>query len=250
MLRRVVVLAIALLVGGTSVSEAARPAKRGGAAARRGVRRPATPPRQPVRSLGALYTRSDAAVPRYRAKMKFYARRHGGRFHAAPLKKRERAKQKVNGQFGGDVALLTDVVRGTIELPDLRTLYKTLADIEANERVAMVRDRVQNLALGYPHVNVRLTMSDGLIVETQLTISPYYSEFHGENGAHGLYEEFRVLDERSEGLTPPERARRRELIGIMRLRFDRVPADYKAQLRELQRQEWFVEQFGDLVNPS
>ena len=200
-------------------------------------------PRQPTQTLAGLYTLSNRSRLGYLSKMRSHALATGGVFHVAKLKDRTRAIEKMERQFGGDPSRLVDVLRGTVTYPDLRGVYRGFAQIAAHEPLVQVKDSIENPGLGFPHVNLRFQLGNRLIVESQLTTEPFYKAFHGQGGAHRLYEQYRGLNERSAGMSVEERVRRDALADEMRARLGLVQPRPELELETLNRDPAFIARF-------
>lgn len=154
-----------------------------------------------------------------------------------PLKKKERAMQKIDGKYGGDHNRLKDVIRGTVVVPDLKSMPDMFAQLRTVAEqhgwtIAEAENRFLDppppppgatggTPLGYRDAKVALVSPNGVAAELQLNTSAMVLAKNGEG--HTLYEEQRELEHQiktraksSEGATParpagPTRAERKRL---------------------------------------
>jgi hypothetical protein len=153
------------------------------------------------------------------------ADRHGGKVAKAPLKSRERARQKIDNDYRGDPSKIKDLARNTIVVPrgEERAALDTLMRENPNIRPEHVKvvDAESN-PLGYSGINVSVPTQSGLPGEIQIN-SPemIYAKEHPNNSkailgdsafselasrpdlppggeGHAMYEEWRTLPEDSQ----------------------------------------------------
>lgn len=149
----------------------------------------------------------------------------------APLKGTERAREKVEGKYKGDWGKLSDVVRGTVVVPDIETLEQAMdavrREAEANGwKVSALENRMVNIqgegkrapgptSSGYTDFNIRLEAPNGIQAELQFNTSHMVIAKEGTPGGHKLFEEERTIVDRANArglpLTAAERARVFEL---------------------------------------
>lgn len=146
-----------------------------------------------------------------------------------PIKAKERANEKVVGDYGGDWFELKDVVRLTIIAQDLMQLGNVARQVRtrcrASEGLGLMKDQETtpfNSACGYSGFNFVVRLSNGQPAEIQANIpqvmygqlnkatfcevigAAKYNEINGlynVNGGlgHGLYEIYRVLPSSEKG---------------------------------------------------
>jgi hypothetical protein len=141
----------------------------------------------------------------------------------APPKGQERARQKVDTKYGGDWSRLNDIVRGTIVLPKIDDLGRTVQAVreEADKRgwkVSAIENRMVAIPgqanspgptpSGYRDFTLKLQSPEGFQTELQISTIPMVQAKQG--GGHKLYEEERsILAEAASanrGLTADEQA--------------------------------------------
>jgi len=112
------------------------------------------------------------------------AKKHGGRVAKAPLKSRERALQKANEKYGGDVRRLTDIARNTIVVPNdkISDLHKELKDAGAKTH-QFIPDSNN---LGYSGVNASVKTEVGLTAEIQVNSPEMIYAKHPEEDARKI----------------------------------------------------------------
>lgn len=157
-----------------------------------------------------------------------------------PLKKMDRALQKINGKYDGDHNRLTDIIRGTVVVPTLGDMPTMLEALRKHAdahgwTVSAAENRYLEppppppgakggTPLGYRDANISLRSPNGVAAELQFNTSAMLAA-KGNEGHH-LYEEQRVLEDnikkrakaaggdgaqRPAGPTRSERKRLREL---------------------------------------
>lgn len=143
---------------------------------------------------------------------------NGGGF-LGPLKKMERAQEKVDEDYGGDWTKLNDIGRATIVTPDAYELADTMDAVISRANalgwdVTNVKDRFTSGASknskgatseGYMDLSMLLRSPEGLNFELLLTTAPLF-EAKEKKGGHKLYDVTRKLEiERTKRpLTPEE----------------------------------------------
>ena len=117
------------------------------------------------------------------------------------LKKRERAKIKMEIKYGGDVSRLTDIFRGTMIFETIADMYAGVQLITAHSSlkgpggvvVTSMEDRFQKpMPKGYGDIMLQLVV-DGVPGELQLNVRPMYNAKSG--GGHARYRVERFTNE-------------------------------------------------------
>ena len=112
----------------------------------------------------------------------------------APLKGRERAREKVESDYGGDWSQLRDVIRGTISVNTPDDLQFAIQQLDRfGFKLAMQpKDRFANpTSSGYRDVLSIMELPSGMLAEVQFHLKDMTA---AKNDAHSLYEIERSLD--------------------------------------------------------
>jgi hypothetical protein len=169
--------------------------------------------RQESHDLETLY--AEAAVAEVEAKRitRALAERTGG-IAVFPtggrLKGKQRAKEKIVIELGGDASGLMDIARGSIEYPTVDAVYQGLRYLILHGYdVVRIKDRaIDPLASGFWNIHLNLRTSNHHIIELQLHLREILRYSMGEG--HKKYEQVRSIEAAAvrEGrlLTPKERA--------------------------------------------
>ena len=180
------------------------------------------------KAVDKVFKKAEKAKPKFDKANQKIADKLGGQYIAPPLKGRERALEKMNGQFGGDAGQLTDVVRSTFEVKTPADAQKALAEIKKNFKTSDVGFR--NLLekgsttklYGYRDIRVHV-MSNGSPAEIQINI-PEMLEV--KQKMHKHFEIVSKLDRAAKvegrALSPAELAQKKLLVGEMEAAYDAV----------------------------
>jgi GNAT superfamily N-acetyltransferase len=169
-----------------------------------------------------------------------------------PMKKMERAMDKINGKYGGDHNRLQDVLRATVTVPTLADFPEMVDQIRrAAQANGYEIRKAENRFLdpppphnvgatpsGYRDAAIALVSPGGVVTEVQMNTTPMFAAKQGEG--HTMYEESRKIAERmtpaspgttgvegSAGVSEEDMARLREL---ERLSTELYDAAYEASL--------------------
>ncbi len=176
-------------------------------------------------ALDVLYAKAERTKKEIDQLATRVAEQHNGKVAMAPLKSRERARQKIETAYKGDASRIKDLARNTIVVPKgqeraaLDTLLRENPNIRP-EHVKIVDP--ESDPLGYSGINVTVPAESGHPGEIQINSSEMiYAKEHPSNSrsilgestfndlasrpdlppggqGHGMYEEWRVLPEDSE----------------------------------------------------
>lgn len=119
----------------------------------------------------------------------------GGMLFIAPLKGKQRAKEKVENKYGGDWSRLCDVVRATIAVDTMDELKGLVAKLKEHglELAAAPEDRFyEPTPVGYGDVMLNVKLSNGIVGELQLHVKPM---LEAKNEGHKPYEVIRRIAE-------------------------------------------------------
>lgn len=123
------------------------------------------------------------------------------RIIVGPMKSRSRASEKVATKYDGDWGKLTDVVRGTVLVPntaDITTAMDAVRE-QADKQgwsIVSMEDKINHASSsGYTDYNIRLQSPDGFITELQFNSTPMFVA--KETNGHKLYEEERSIQARA-----------------------------------------------------
>lgn len=170
-------------------------------------------PRQNTHDLDTLYGEAAVADKDLKRMTRTVAASTGGTAVFPPgggLKGRKRAKEKVEVELGGDVSLLMDISRSSIEYDDVNQVYQALQFIlRQGYEVVRLKDRaLEPLPSGFWDIHLNLRMPNGHIAELQLHLRKI-RQYSIEKG-HKRYERIREMETRAfrenRSLTPEERA--------------------------------------------
>lgn len=175
----------------------------------------ATVPNNP--ELQARYDAAAKAYPDYQASMRAFAAAVGGKFIDPGLKSVTRTLQKVNGEYGGVVSKVKDLMRGTIEIPDYADAPGIVAQLRAKYgdpiklKSSLDPNQPPPFPNGYRDVNSVFSIH-GTPAEIQINLPEMLV---AKEKAHPYYAEWQDIDrqltrERRQA-TPEEQARIDEL---------------------------------------
>ena len=116
--------------------------------------------------LDSMYKDAPAAKKEIDTMADELAEQYGGSVAKAPLKGRERAKQKIENDYQGDASKLKDVARNTIIVPkdQIQNVKKELG----NKGADVWEFTPDNNALGYSGINTTIKTKNGLHGEVQV----------------------------------------------------------------------------------
>lgn len=149
--------------------------------------------------LAQRFERATRVLPTYEADLSEIAASIGGRAIVAPLKGVARASAKVKSDYGGDATRITDLVRGTIELPDVASANAALERlIERYGQPVKLKNnldptRPPPFANGYRDINA-VFLVDGEPSEIQVNVPEMLV---AKDKAHKLYEEYEAIRRRA-----------------------------------------------------
>ena len=154
---------------------------------------------QNVENLDELYIAARKANSELIAKTKVLASKTGGKSGFRPksvnngLKSKDRALEKINGDYGGKPQFLVDISGSKVVYNNVDELYRALEEIANSKLVEIVRfkDRFIKPVHGYRDILMNLKMSNGHIVEFRLHIKAM--DKAAETG-HKIYLQIRTLE--------------------------------------------------------
>jgi hypothetical protein len=118
----------------------------------------------------------------------------GGMLFIAPLKGRDRARQKVGVDYGGDWTKLTDVTRCSIALDTMDQVKGVIDKLKTSgmRLACSPKDRfAKPTEAGYRDVLLKVKFPNGVVGEVQVHLK---SMLQAKSVAHGYYEELRNLE--------------------------------------------------------
>jgi len=183
----------------------------------------ATTPRQGSNDLDAIYV--DAKVAQ--EELAKLANETAGAFKGKAeipdvLKGRDRAEQKISGEYGGESARLVDVARATVVFNSYAEIKSGIEYLKGRAKVVRVKDRFETPVNGYRDVLMNLQMSNGHVVELQLHLQAILDVKHHEG--HDHYKTIRDLDNAAEiekrPLTATEKLKRDAAVAAMKGLYD------------------------------
>ena len=119
-------------------------------------------------TLDAMYVKAPAAKEEIDALAAKVVAEHGGRVAPTAVKSRARALEKIEKEYGGDPAGLTDLARNTIVVPagnEDAVIQSLRAD---NPGIEVKKTMAAENAFGYSDIKVRVPTENGLIAEIQV----------------------------------------------------------------------------------
>ena len=122
-----------------------------------------------------------------------------GYLFMGPLKGEERAKEKVDGDYGGDWSQVKDMVRATIAVPMVTQIPKVLEQLKAAGMELAQKPKnnlIKPLPGGYRDINLIVKTPSGLLAELQIHIKPM--TLAKEKG-HKHYEDSRSVEAKYAG---------------------------------------------------
>jgi len=111
-----------------------------------------------------------------------------------PMKKKERAKEKVDADYGGDWSKLNDVVRASVAVDTYEDLEKTLDKLRKSglKLARQPKDRfAKPTEAGYRDVLLNVEYPNGHVGELQLHVK---SMLKAKDAGHKLYEGVRTIE--------------------------------------------------------
>lgn len=181
--------------------------------------------RQDKSDLASLYAEAGRAMRELAALTRHLAHDVGAEAHVPLLKSLSRAREKVESDYLGDPAGLTDIARTAIICESFQDVREAVRRLGAEAELLRVKDRfAQPSAMGYRDFTANLRMSNGHIVELKIHLRPLF-EADREEG-HFCYEQVRSLDSSAQDrpLTEAERETRQGWVEMSRRLFDSVAA--------------------------
>ncbi len=119
----------------------------------------------------------------------------------APVKGPERAKEKVDADYGGDWSMLHDAVRGTIAVDRVDEIPKVIESVLRKLQAAgwtiakAPKNRFENpTSAGYRDILLNLQSPQGLITELQINTKPMIA---AKDKGHKIYERVRTIEARA-----------------------------------------------------
>ncbi|WP_299884217.1 hypothetical protein [uncultured Lacinutrix sp.] len=127
------------------------------------------------------------------------------------LKKKERALEKINSEYAGDVSRLLDIAGSKIVYNTIEEVYISLGKFNDEFNILKIKDRILKPINGYRDILMNIKMSNGHIVEFRLHLKAMDEVADGVG--HKLYEKQRSL----EALSKTRRLTKEEKIKISQL---------------------------------
>lgn len=161
---------------------------------------------RPVQDIGQIFAQAWAIDPVLGMKTDEWATAVGADHRKpAPLKKPERAIQKVHRTYGGDPSRLLDITRRSIVLKNVSKLVQAVQTIKEDQDVEIIRIKNRMSldapsSLGYRDININLMIKtpdtevlgvDYHVAEVQLILDDYYAKKSDEG--HKAYVTYRNL---------------------------------------------------------
>lgn len=173
-----------------------------------------SPLKQTSNNLDKLYQQAKDAQPDLNQLTKEIASQLGGEaLIPKTLKSRERAIEKINADYDGDVSRITDLARSSVIFETEYQVLQALDILQQDMKVIRIKNRFQNPVNGYRDVLLNIRMPNQHIVEMQLHLR-HILEVKYEFGDK-LYQEIRTIEadtkREQRDLTPDESKRIEQL---------------------------------------
>lgn len=142
-------------------------------------------------TLDEAYKLAAEAKPSLDAFGEQLAKRFGCEFQSAPLKGRERAEEKLNAKYRGDVSQLQDLARGRLVCDTLEQIDAVKKMIESRVTPVRAVDRMDKpTENGYRDVKYVLPAPNGGVVEMQIQLKDLD---RADKMTHKEYEKIRSI---------------------------------------------------------
>ncbi|PMH46589.1 phosphoribosylglycinamide formyltransferase [Vibrio sp. 10N.286.49.B3] len=159
-----------------------------------GIKSLSTDPIQPYSDFDELYSHSHQAQSELEALCINTALLTGSTTSFAGIKSQQRALEKINLKFNGQVNRITDIARATIVSNDVESLVDVYEKLSQEAEIVQVKNRFKSpKASGYRDLNllVKLPKSE-IVAEVQLHLEAIA---HVKNGKeHGWYEDIQAIE--------------------------------------------------------
>ena len=159
---------------------------------------PKDAPFQSSNNLDDLYAQAAVAKTELDALTNQLAKETGGGAETRPkdtnggLKSRDRALEKINGDYKGDASQLIDIAGSKIIYENLNQLYVGLKYIGSKVEIVRIKDRyVKPQESGFRDILINLKMANGHYVELRLTVPEMEA---ADVPGHLLYEKVRTIE--------------------------------------------------------
>ncbi len=107
------------------------------------------------------------------------------------LKSKERALEKINSDYSGEVARLVDIAGSKVVYETVDDLYRALQKFHKENKILKIKDRIQKPLNGYRDILMNIEAKNGHIVEFRLHLKEMDEVADGIG--HKLYEEVRSI---------------------------------------------------------
>ncbi len=181
-------------------------------------------PRQITGNLDKLYEQAAVADIELRKLTQEIADLTGGKpGYREGLKGRERALQKIQGEYGGDASSLLDIAGSKITFDSIDDLYRALEKISKQYEIAYIKDRfVKPQPSGYRDILMNIRMKNGHIAELRLHLEVIEKAAELEHlqsyQPRRTIKATAVIEKRS--YTPEEKAQIEELLTLSQKLFE------------------------------
>ena len=147
--------------------------------------------RQPVNDLNKIYQKSEEAKPDFQKLIEDVAMKTGGKAKIAPLKRRERAEQKIQTDYEGDASKIKDILRASIIYKKYEQVESGLKQLQEDTKVVALKDRfAKPTPAGYRDALLNIQTKNGIIAEVQLHLEPI---LEAKKEGHKYYEQQREI---------------------------------------------------------
>lgn len=119
----------------------------------------------------------------------------GSKSSIAPLKGRERAKEKSTTDYGGDTAGLVDIARGSIVCASAQQVIDAWELVNSTFTVVRVKNRFANPSDGYRDLMINVELSNNHVAELQLHLAAIIK---AKEAGHKFYETARTIEAKPE----------------------------------------------------
>lgn len=162
-----------------------------------------------------IYSKAKRAKPGFDSAIETLAKRHGAEAVTTPLKNRNRAQEKANALYSGDLNRVEDILRASIVVSASDTVTTVFNEAAKEFDVVKAVNKYaekQHSSDGYFDARLLINI-DGLLAEIQMHTKAMQA---AKESLHDLYEERQRITRSVQPLTQEQRRRVAEINKQMR----------------------------------
>lgn len=151
------------------------------------------PYQKKVKTVDDLYAKCSEADAEFRDLVKSLSEELGAEYVIrSELKSRERAIEKANNVYSGDISMICDVLAASLIFNSEQEVYAAVEKLKLKDAFVSFYDRwhVHIQESGYRDFHTNVCLSNGAIAEIQLHAAAIFDFAH--NGSHYIYEFTRI----------------------------------------------------------